>query len=121
MGTTTIFTRFNDLGARFEHMSKEDLKNLSKLSPFSKDDQFYRGWKAAYELHNGNVYVLVFWKGRLMKLEDAPQNLNRKYYDKYRGKIRREYEWTILRGYILREVAYLDKTFRKYNRKHGTR
>ena len=78
MGTTTIFTRLNDLGAKFEHLSKEDLNKLGKLSPFSKEEQFYRGWKAAYELHNGNVYVLVFWKGRLMKLEEGAKNSEQK-------------------------------------------
>ena len=36
MGTTTIFTRLNDLGAKFEHLSKEDLNKLGKLSPFFK-------------------------------------------------------------------------------------
>ncbi|MEK6863906.1 MAG: hypothetical protein AABX27_01325 [Nanoarchaeota archaeon] len=117
MGTTTIFTRLNDLGAKFEHLSKEDLNKLGKLSPFSKEEQFYRGWKAAYELHNGNVYVLVFWKGRLMKLEEAPKILNRKYWDKYRGKTLNEYEWTLLKRLILNEVEYLDKEFRKELRK----
>ena len=120
MGTTTFYLRHNDGASRLDSLSKEDLTKLDLLSPFGNDNH-HGGWHVPMELHNGNVHVLVFWKGRLMKLEDAPQNLNRKYYDKYRGKIRREYEWTILRGYILREVAYLDKTFRKYNRKPGTR
>lgn len=69
------------------------------------------------ELHNGNIYLLVFWKGRLMRLEDAPKNLNNKYYDKYRGKTRNEYEWTLLRRLILNEVESLDKEFKKSLRK----
>ena len=49
-----------------------------------------------FELHKGNVYPLVFWKGNLMKLEDAPKVLNKKYYSKYRGKEVNEYEWIVL-------------------------
>ena len=39
-----------------------------------------------FELHNGNTYALVFWKGKLMKIEDAPKILNKKYYSKYQGR-----------------------------------
>lgn len=113
MGTTTIFTRHNDLGMKFEYMSKKDLKNLSKLSPFSKEKISYHGWSVPFELHNGNIYVLVFWKGRLMKLGEAPKILTRKYWDKYCGKTLREYEWTLLKKLILHEVEYLDKEFKK--------
>jgi len=120
MGTTTIFTRHNDLGVKFEHMSKGDLKNLSKLSPFSKDNQFYRGWKVAYELHNGNIYVMVFWKGSLIKLEEAPKILNRKYYNKYSGKVTKEYEWTLLKRLISNEIEYLDRKFKKELREKKT-
>ena len=101
---------------RFERMKKEDLEKLGKLSPWKEDDYYY-GWKAALELHNGNVNFLVWWKGKLMKLEDAPKSLNKKYYDKYRGKTRREYEWTILKTVMLREIEYLDEEFRKEIRK----
>lgn len=117
MGTSTIFVRHNDFGATFDNFSKEDLKKMDKLSPFSKEEQSYRGWKAALELHNGNVYVLVFWKGRLMRLEQAPKVLNRKYWDKYRGKTLKEYEWTLLKKLILNQVAYLDKEFKRELRK----
>ena len=48
-----------------------------------------------------------------MKLEEAPKILNRKYWDKYRGKTLNEYEWTLLKRLILNEVEYLDKEFRK--------
>lgn len=112
MGTTTIFTRLNDLGLRFEFMKKDDLKKLENLSPL-KDDNHYHGWKASLELHNGNVHVLVWWKGRLIKLEDAPRELNKKYYDKYSGKTLKEYEWTLLKGMILKEMTRLDKEFKK--------
>ena len=116
MGTTTFYLKHNDLGPSFNYLSKEDLEALGKLSPFG-DKNHYRGWTASMELHNGNVYPLVFWKGRFMKLENAPKILNRKYYDKYRGKTIREYEWTLLRRLILNEVAYLDKEFKKGLRK----
>ena len=98
-------------------MSKKDLKSLGNLSPFSKEEGFYRGWGAAYELHNGNVYVLVFWKGRLMKIEEAPKTLNKKYYAPHRGKTLKGYEWTLLKRLILNEVGYLDKEFKKEIRK----
>lgn len=97
-------------------MSKEELEILSKLSPYGKDNSSL-GWTVPFELHNGNVYILVFWKGAIMKLEDAPKRLNRKYYDKYKGKTRPEYEWTILKKFMLREIEYLDKNFKKELRK----
>ncbi len=97
-------------------MSKEELEVFSKLSPYGKDNS-YLGWTVPFELHNGNVYVLIFWKGNIMKLEDAPQRLNKKYYDRYKGKQRQEYEWTILKKYLLREIEYLDTKFKKELRK----
>lgn len=117
MGTTTIYTRHNDLGLRFEYMTKEDLKHLGKLSPYSKEKEFYRGWRAAYEPHNGNVYVFIFWQGRLMRLDEAPEILNKKYWNKYTGKTLKEYEWTLLKKLILRELEDLDKDFKKEIRK----
>ena len=72
------------------------------------------------ELHNGNVYFLVFWKGRLIRLKDAPKILNKKYYDKYTGKFRREYEWTILKGALLNEITELDKEFKKIKKDNNT-
>jgi len=85
MGTTTFYLRNNDYGRSLSKMTKKELEKLSKLSPYSKEP-FFLGWKTPLELHNGNVYVLVFWKGKLMKLEEAPNFLNKKYYDKYTGK-----------------------------------
>jgi hypothetical protein len=116
MGTSTIYKRMNDLGLLFKNMNKKDLKELEKLSPLNKE-QWYHGWSCPMELHNGNVYSLVFWKGRLMKLEDAPKLLNKKYYDKYQGKTIKEYEWTLLKRLILNEINYLDKEFKKEIRK----
>lgn len=116
MGTTTIYKKLNDMGLSFRSMTKKDLKELDKLSPF-KDEGSYCGWSAPFELHNGNVYLLVFWKGRLFKIEEAPEQLNQKYYDKYKGKRRREYEWTLLRKMILQKLEYLDKEFKKKIRK----
>ncbi|MBI5871881.1 hypothetical protein HZB88_02245 [archaeon] len=122
MGTTTFYLKHNDIGLSLAQMSKKDLEALSKLHPFGENNR-YRGWTTPLELHNGNVYLLVFWKGRLMRIEDAPKILNKKYYNKYSGKVLREYEWTLLRGIILNETAYLDKEFKKSLRrkKDGTR
>ena len=69
------------------------------------------------ELHNGNVNTLVFWKGRLMKIENAPKVLNKKYYDARRGKKLNEYEWTMLKRHLLAEIEQLDKEFKKAQRK----
>ncbi|MBI2106241.1 hypothetical protein HYT56_05415 [Candidatus Woesearchaeota archaeon] len=112
MGTSTIYEKMNDLGLSFRSMTKKDLKELDKISPY-KEDSYYRGWSAPFELHNGNVYVLVFWKGRLMKLEEAPKILNKKYYSSYKRKTLNEYEWTLLKKFILNSVNELDKDFKK--------
>lgn len=111
MGTTTIYERMNDLGLRFSSMTKKDLKELEKLSPWKKD--YYKGWSAPLELHNGNVNIPIWWNGRLMRLEEAPKQLNNKYYDRYTGKTLREYEWTLLKRMVLRKVEYLDKNFKR--------
>lgn len=117
MGTTTFFLRHNDLGKPLSKMGKKELKKLDSLSPYG-ETQYHAGWSVPFELHNGNVYALVFWKGRLMKIEDAPKALNKKYYSKYRGKEVNEYEWTVLRKYILAEIQWLDKEFKKSLRKN---
>ena len=116
MGTTTIYKKMNDLCLPFRSMTKKDLKELDKLSP-CKENSYYRGWSAPFELHNGNIYILIFWKGRLMKLEEAPKILNKKYYDKYSGKTIRVYEWTLFKRLILNEINRLDKWFKKIAKK----
>ena len=61
-------------------------------------------------------------EGKLMKLEEAPNILNKKYYDKYKGKTLNQYEWTLLKNLIISEVDYLDKNFKvelKKNLKKG--
>ncbi len=116
MGTTTFYLRHNDLKTNLARLKKGDLRELDKLSPYGKENSAF-GWKVPMELHNGNVYLLVFWKGRLMKLEDAPKFLNNKYYDKYRGKAIKEYEWTLLKKYALASLESLDKEFKKELRK----
>ena len=85
MGTTTFFLRHNDLGKPLNKMSKKELEKLNNLSPYD-DTPHYAGWRVPLQLHNGNVYVLVFWQGRLMRIEEAPKVLNKKYYSKYRYK-----------------------------------
>ena len=112
MGTTTFYLRYNDVGVHLNKMTKKELEKLDNLSPYNKDNEFL-GWGVPFELHNGNVYVLVFWKGRLMRLEDAPNQLNKKYWDKYHSKTLNLYEWTILKKRILNELKYLDKKFKK--------
>ena len=116
MGTTTFYLRHNDLKTPLDMMSQKEIGILSRLSPYSKDNN-YMGWRVPFELHNGNVYILVFWKGRLMKLEEAPEILKNKYYSRYSGKTLREYEWTLLRRLISREIVRLDKEFKRRLRK----
>jgi len=117
MGTTTFFLRLNDCGKPLNKMNKKELEELNDLSPY-KDKTCCGGWRVPLELHNGNVYALVFWKGKLMKIEDAPKILNKKYYDKYRGKKLKVYEWTILKKYLLAKIEWLDKEFKKSVRKN---
>jgi hypothetical protein len=119
MGTTTFFLRHNDLGKPLNKMDKKELEKLDSLSPYG-ETQHYAGWSVPFELHNGNVYVLVFWKGRLMKIEDAPKTLNKKYYSKHSSKEVNEYEWTVLKEYMLAEIQRLDKEFKKSLRKNKT-
>jgi hypothetical protein len=112
MGTSTIYKRMNDLGMSFKSMSQKDLDELEKLSPYG-EEKVYRGWTCPMELHNGNIYFLVSWKGRLMRLDQAPKILNKKYYHKYSGKTLNEYEWTRLKTLIINEVNNLDNEFKK--------
>lgn len=112
MGTTTFYLRYNDFGSKLSKLKKKELEILDNLSPYKEDNHAF-GWRVPLELHNGNVYVLVFLKGRLMKLEDAPKILRNKYYDKYQGKTLKEYEWTLLRKMITNEVNCLNKNFKK--------
>jgi len=119
MGTTTFFLRHNDLKKPLNKMTKKELTELDSLSPYG-DKNDYAGWHVPFELHNGNIYPLVFWKGRLMKLEDAPKILTKKHYNKYRGKEVNEYEWTVLKRYILVELKEFDKEFKKSLRKNKT-
>jgi len=117
MGTTTFFLRLNDCAKPLHKMGKKELEKLNNLSPYD-DKPYCGGWQVPLELHNGNVYALVFWKGKLMKIEEAPKILNKKYYDKYRGKELKKYEWTILKKYLLAEIEWLDKKFKKTQRKN---
>ena len=52
-----------------------------------------------------------------MKIEDAHKVLNKKYYSKYLGKEVNEYEWTVLKKFMLAEIQRLDKEFKKSVRK----
>ena len=116
MGTTTFFLRLNDLGKPLNKMDKKELGKLNNLSPYGETSH-YVGWRVLLELHNGNVYVLVFWKGRLMKIEEAPKILSKKYYNKYRGKEVNEYEWTLFKRSLLAEIEEMDKEFKRSVRK----
>ncbi len=118
MGTSTIYKKMNDIAIPLSKINKRELKKIDNLSPYSKEKETISGWSCPMELHNGNVNILVWWRGRLMRLEDSPGQLNNKYYNRYSGKTLREYEWTILRRMILREVEYLDKNFKKEIRRN---
>jgi hypothetical protein len=117
MGTSTIFRRWNDLRTNLSALSKKELRQIDNLSPWNNKEKHFKSWEILMELHNGNIYPLIFWKGRLMKLEDAPKELSRKYWDKYTGKAQKEYEWTLLKRFLLGQIEYLDKEFKKQIRK----
>lgn len=116
MGTTTFYLRHNDGRTSLRRLRKKDLEKLDSLSPFAEENSAF-GWRAPLELHNGNVYLLVFWEGRLMKLEDAPKILNKKYYNKRSRRVINKYEWTLLKRHMLNSALLLDKEFKKELRK----
>ena len=116
MGTTTFYLRYNDFGRKLNDMTKKERKIFDDLSPYKNENEAF-GWRVPIELHNGNIYLLVFWKGRLIKLEDSPKELNKKYYNKYEGNFVKEYEWTLLKKMILNELEDLDKEFKREIRK----
>ncbi len=120
MGTTTIYTRHADLKFPLDKMTKKELKELSELSS-CQEKNWLRGWATPLELHNGNVYVLVWWQGKLMKPEKAPENLGKKYCDKYKGEELNEYEWTALKRFMQREIGAPDKEFKKRIRKKNSK
>jgi len=120
MGTSTIFQRYNDIGGRLSEMSKKELESIDAASPWKKEGaSLPGGWRVPLELHNGNVHVLVWWKGQLMRLEDATKSLHRKYYDKYSGKTLRTYEWTIFKRFCRMMLEEADKEFRKSVRRRN--
>lgn len=111
MGTTTIYLRRNDLKRKLNELTKEELNRIDELSPYKED--FALGWHAPLELHNRNVCPLIFWKGILMRLEEAPRNLIRKCYNRFTGKHRNEYEWTALKKFLISKINRLDEEFKK--------
>ncbi len=117
MGTSTIFRRLNDLGGKLSTMSKEELEKIDNLSPWNGEKESVRGWNVLMEPHNGNFYPLIWWYGRLMRLEDAPQLLAKKHYNKYTGKYSPSSEWTLLKKYLEYELKKLDKEYKKLRRK----
>ena len=106
MGTTTFFLRHNDLGKPLGKIGKKELEKIDSLSPYG-GTQSHSGWSVPFE--------------RLMKIEDVLKVLNKKYYSKHSGKEVNEYEWTVLKKYMLAEIQRLDKEFKKSLRKDKTR
>lgn len=92
-------------------LTKEELDRIDELSPYKNDSVFE--WRTPLELHNGNVYILIFWKGWLMKLEQVPKNLTKKCYSRFTGKYTNEYEWTALKKFLIAEINRLDKYFKR--------
>lgn len=117
MGTSTLFRRYNDFGARLASMTKKELDGLDKLSPWKEEKESVRGWSVLMELHNGNVEPLVWWEGRLFRLRDAPKLLAGKYYNRYTGKYTRESAWTILKGVLRKEIEMFDEKYKRGRRK----
>ena len=116
MGTSTLFRRYNDLKTDLSTLSKKQLKDIDNLSPWGDKEKSVLGWDVLMELHNSCFYPLVFWGGRLLKLEDAPKALAKKGYDKYKGKETNKYEWTFLKKFLIYEIERLDKEFKKHIR-----
>lgn len=112
MGTTTFYLKKNDLSTSLDKLNKKEIKQLANLSPHGKEND-YIGWSTPMELHNGNIYLLVFWRGQLMKLEEAPEILKDKYYNRFTGKTMNIYEWTLLKRLMLNEIRQLDHEFKK--------
>ena len=112
MGTTTFYLRYNDIKRKLSSLTKEELEKIDELSPYKKGSAF--GWNAPLELHNGNVYALIFWKGRLMKLEQAPKNLVQKGCNRFTGKYTNKYEWTALKNFLMEEINRLDKDLKNH-------
>ena len=117
MGTATIFKRLNDLHGSLADMTKEELEKIDGSSPYSSEKLWLHGWSIEMELHTGNVEPLVWWKGRLMRLRDAPKLLTKKYYNKYSGKYSPSSEWTMLKKYLQAELEQLDKEFKRIKRR----
>jgi len=112
MGTSTIFKRHNDLGCSLASMSKEELEKLDRLSPWGEKHESVGGWSAVLELHNGNFNPLIWWRGKLFRLQDAPKRLTGKYYNSYTGKYLPASEWTLLKKYLERELKELDREYK---------
>lgn len=116
MGTTTVFLRHNDCARSLCEMNQEELAQLDELSPYAEKTS-YAGWKAPVTVHNSNVSILIFWQGRLMTIDEAAHVLDKKYFDRYAGKERKKYEWTVLKRYMLAKIGWLDKQFQASIRK----
>jgi len=113
MGTTTFFLRHNDMAGEFSKMSKGDLKKLDELKSWGDKNRYYGAWTVPLELHNGNAHILLWWYGRLMRLEEAPKLLTGKYFSRFKGKRINAYEWTVFKQYAIRELNELDKEFKR--------
>lgn len=95
-------------------MPREELKKIDEMSPWGeKLEERVGGWSILMELHNGNIHPLIWWYGRLLRLEDAPKMLTGKHYNKYVGKDMRASSWALLRRYLEYELKRLDKEYRR--------
>lgn len=50
MGTTTIYTRFNDLKFPLNKMTKKELKELSELSPYREKNLLFNQFCSCFEV-----------------------------------------------------------------------
>jgi len=113
MGTSTLFRRYNDLRGRLSNMPKEELRKIDGLSPWKDEKEVVGGWSVIMELHNGDVIPLVWWRGRLFRLRDAPSILTERHYNRYTGKFTPAAEWTLLKRYLEAELERLDKEYKR--------
>jgi len=118
MGTSTIFKRHNDFGSRLAGMSKEELEKLDKVSPWAGEQNLPYGWTAPLELHNSDIHILLWWKGMLIRLENAPEQeiLHRKFWNRYKGKTENRSEWSIIKIALRYRIEEAERNYRKKHR-----
>jgi len=121
MGTTTIFQRHNDYGKRLSSMEKEELGAIDSISAYSSEEEKRKllpgGWYCPLEVHNSDIEVLLWYRGRLFRLMDAPENLLDFFYNKWKGKVEKRTKWSVARMLLKIQLAEAERRYEKALRK----